>query len=166
MNKVVISDKNDSPVGLRAYSELTYEDIYQVTAAWITDTKTAEVLTTQRKWSKHNDPGKWMAAASGTVEEGESYDENIVKEIEEEIGLTGLNLTKGPKEFIDDGKHRFFVQWYLAEVDKTKVTIQLQKEEVEAYAWVPIKHVVKEVFENKDKFVPSMLENLKTLGLV
>ena len=31
-----------------------------------------------------------MASASGTIEEGETYDENIVHEIEEEIGFNVL----------------------------------------------------------------------------
>ena len=131
MTKVVIVDKKDRPIGLKAYSDLAYEDIYRVSALWLSDSNTGDYLMTQRKWTKHNDPGKWMAAASGTIEEGESYDENIVHEIEEEIGLKNLKLRKGPKKYVDEDKHRFFVQWYFAEVDKDKVSINIQEEEVE-----------------------------------
>jgi len=125
MNKVVTVDKNDRPIGLKSYSDLKYEDIYRVSALWLTDLAGLSCLITQRKWSKHNDPGKWMAAVSGTIEQGETYDENIVHEIDEEIGLNGHKLRNGPKEFIDDGTHQFFVQWYFAEVDKDRVKHQI-----------------------------------------
>lgn len=166
MGKVVIVDEKDNAIGLKDYNELKYEDIYRVSALWLTDTNSGDFLMTQRKWTKHNDPGKWMAAASGTIEDNESYDENIVHEIEEEIGLKGLKLDKGPKEFIDEGKHKFFVQWYLAQLDKNKITIKIQKEEVEAYGWVPKEELVKDVLDNPGKFVPTLKATLGILGVM
>ncbi|HUD05415.1 MAG TPA: NUDIX domain-containing protein [Candidatus Saccharimonadales bacterium] len=166
MNKVVIVDETDSPIDLKEYPNIAYEDIYRVSVLWLTDIKNGYCLMTQRKWTKHNDPGKWMAAASGTIEENESYDENIVHEIEEEIGLKELDLKKGPKEFIDDGKHKFFTQWYMAGVDKGKVTIKIQTEEVESFDWVPIQNLIKELKNNPDKFVPSLNNSLLALGIL
>lgn len=166
MNKVVVVDNNDNEIGLRHYNKLRYDDIYRVSALWLTDTVTDECLITQRRWSKHNDPGKWMAAVSGTIEEGESYDENIVHEIEEEIGLTKLELTKGPKEFVDDGKHKFFVQWYFSKTHKNKVSIVIQEDEVESYAWISKKKLQQDVINNPQQFVPSMRASLKTLGVI
>jgi isopentenyl-diphosphate delta-isomerase len=166
MNKVVIVDDKDQPIGLKTYDHIEYEDIYRVSALWLKDTSSHDVLITQRKWSKHIDPGKWMAAASGTIEEGEDYDENIVHEIEEEIGLSNLSLTKGPKQYSDDGQHKYFVQWYLSEVDKNKVEIVLQEDEVEAYEWVDLDEVIKSVSLNPEKFVAPMKESMQALGLI
>jgi isopentenyldiphosphate isomerase len=83
MNKVVIVNQEDRIVGLKTYANITYDDIYRVSALWLTDIKNGECLLTQRKWNKHHDPGKWMVAASGTIEEGESYERNIAHEIKE-----------------------------------------------------------------------------------
>lgn len=163
MDKIIIVDKEDRPIALKRYDKVDYEDIYRVSALWLTDTKSGDCLITQRKWTKHHDPGKWMAAASGTVDEGETYTQNMVKEIEEEIGLTNLQLILGPKEFVDDGKHRFFVQWFLAGVDKDKVTVKIQEEEVEAYAWIDTAQLIKDVADNPDKYVPSMRNALEIL---
>ena len=165
VNKVVIVNAQDEPLGLKRYADIRYEDIYQVSVLWLTDGETGDCLMTQRRWTKHNDPGKWMAAASGTVEEGETYDENIVHEIREEIGLTNLELMKGLKEFIDDGKHKFFAQWYQASVDKSKINISIQEDEVEAYRWVSKKQLINEVNTDPDKFVPSLRNSLKLLGV-
>jgi isopentenyldiphosphate isomerase len=166
VNRVVIVDADDQETGLRPYDGIRYEDIYRVTALWLSDTTSGDCLITQRKWTKHNDPGKWMAAASGTVEEGEDYDQNIVQEIKEEIGLRSLELTKGPKEFIDDGEHKFFVQWYRAEVDKGDTVITLQEDEVEAYDWIAQKTLVEDVLKHPEKYVPSMQSSMEKLGLL
>ncbi len=166
MTKVIIVDEHDMPIGLKGYPELQHQDIYRVSALWLTDKASGDCLMTQRNWSKHNDPGKWMAAVSGTIEEGEMYDQNIVHEIEEEIGLTDLHLRSGPKEFIDDGKHQFFVQWYRAEADRNEVVITIQEDEVESYAWVPIQQLIDEVQDDPNKFVPSITSSLKLLGVM
>ncbi len=166
MNRIVIVDERDEPISSKDYGELRYEDIYRVSALWLTDKNTGDCLITQRKRTKHHDPGKWMAAVSGTVEEGETYEQNMIKEIEEEIGLTGLGLAEGPKEYVDDGQHKFFVQWFVSQVDKDEVTIEIQEEEVEAYSWIEKDKLVKEVAENPDKYVPSMQNALKLLGVL
>lgn len=166
MRRVVIVDQKDIVIGAKTYGELEYNDIYRVAALWLTDKTTGECLLTQRKWSKHNDPGKWMAAASGTVEEGEEYEENIVKEIAEEIGLTNLDLQLGPKEYVDDGKNKFFVQWFTSEVIKKSVTITIQEDEVESYKWVSIENLLQDVGNNPDNFVPSMRHSLQLLGIL
>lgn len=164
--QVVVVDQQDSPIGFKAYADLKYEDIYRVSALWLADLDKGDVLMTQRKWTKHNDPGKWMAAASGTIEEGEDYDQNIVHEIEEEIGLADLKLTKGPKEYTDDGIHKYFVQWYLAEVSRNDITIKIQEEEVEAYKWMPLDELITDLKAHPDKYVPSLAKDMRTLGVL
>lgn len=165
MKKVVVVDSSDSPVGLKQYSELSYEDIYRVSALWLIDSTTGDVLMTQRKWTKKNDPGKWMAAVSGTIEEDETYDQNIVHEIEEEIGLRNLDFKKGPKQFVDDGSHKFFVQWYVSEVNKDEVAIKIQDDEVEKYAWMSKESLIDDLKNNPDKFVSSQSASMEALGI-
>ncbi len=166
MSRVVIVSEGDEEIGLKSYEELHYEDIYRVTALWLTDLEDEYCLITQRKFTKHNDPGKWMMAVSGTVEEGEDYDSNIVIEIEEEIGLKEVNLKRISKGFVNDGKNKFFVQYYSAQVDKEKVKIVIQQEEVEQYRWILIVELLDWVTKNPEDFVPSMLSSLQKVGVI
>jgi isopentenyl-diphosphate delta-isomerase len=161
MMDVIIVDEHDRPVGRKQRSDLHYGDIYRVSAAWITDLATGDCLLTQRKLTLSHDPGKWMSAAAGTVAADESYGENIVHEIQEEIGLTDLELTTGPKEYVDNGQHRYFVQWYYAKIDKNSVTIKIQEDEVEAYAWVPLEALRADIKKNPHKYVPSFQDSLR-----
>ena len=164
-DKVVIVDKNDIPIGLKLFENMQYEDTYRVSALWLTDTKTGSILMAQRKWTKRNDPGKWTCAVAGTIEEGDAYDSNIIKEIEEEIGLTGLNLTTGPKQFVDDGNHKFFCQWYFAAIDKDKAVLTPEEDAVEELKWFPLKELIADVDSNPDKYTPTAMETFRFLGV-
>ena len=166
MNKVVVVDKDDNPIGLKSYKELRYEDIYRVSALWLTDLDEKYTIVTQRKHTKHNDPGKWMMAVSGTVEEGENYEKNMAIEIEEEIGLKDVQFVKRDKIFADDGNHRFFVQYFSGKVDRHKVNIVIQEEEVEQYKWIKIDELIYWVKESPEDFVPLMKESLRSVGVM
>jgi len=165
-DQIIIVDTHDTPIGLRHYEAIHYGDIYRVTALWLTDKKTGSVLLQQRKWDKSNDPGKWQCAVSGTVEAGETYEENIVHEIEEEIGLLALDLHKGPKEYVDSGKHTFFCQWFLASVDKETTSITIQESELESTQWIDRDKLIADVISSPGKYVPSMMEAMETLGVI
>jgi uncharacterized protein (DUF952 family)/isopentenyldiphosphate isomerase len=164
--RIIIVDERDTPIGLKGYAERQYEDMYRVTALWLTDRKTGDVLLQQRKMTKHIDPGKWQCAVSGTIEEGETYEQNIVHEIEEEIGLHNLALTEGPKQYIDDGSHKFFCQWFRAKTDKNTAEIVIQESELEATQWIAKDDLIADVTANPDKYAPSMMSGMEVLGIV
>ena len=42
----------------------------------------------RRSMQKDSAPGKWVSSCSGHVDSGENYDEAVVRELKEEIGLT------------------------------------------------------------------------------
>lgn len=106
--KIVIVDDKDNIICYKNRSEVRQEDIYRVSALWIINTK-GEILLAKRALTKAHDPGKWGPAVAGTVEEGETYKTNIIKEAEEELGLKliDLDLVEGPKKR-HYGKHNFF----------------------------------------------------------
>ena len=79
---ITIVNEEDEIIGHKDRTSLDHEtDIYRVAALWLTNS-TGEVLIAQRALSKESSPGKWGPAAAGTVEEGETYESNIVKEVE------------------------------------------------------------------------------------
>lgn len=100
-------------------------------------------------------PGKWGPAVAGTVEEGETYDENIRKEAKEEIGLVDVNVTKGKKTRITYPKN-YFCQWYFATIDREIDSFTMQVDEVDELAWVDVAKIKQELQDNPDKYIPSM----------
>jgi len=165
-SNIIIVDKNDEVIGSKLRGTLDYQDIYRVSALWLRDATSGDILLAQRKWTKVNDPGKWSAAASGTNDVGETYEQNIVKEVREEIGLHDLELTLGPKQFVDDGEHKYFCQWFLARVDKQNTIIIPQEDEVENTKWISQSELAESVKVNPSDFPPSTKQSLAALGVI
>ena len=154
--KIPVVDSNDVQVGVKKRDEITENDIYRVSALWLTNSK-GEILLAQRALTKKNSPGKGGPAVAGTVEDGETYDTNIVKEIREEIGLslTIEELTKGPKLFIGIDRKKFFDQWYLYTIDLPIENFVIPKEEVAQVQWVNKEGLKKWYQERPEDFLSN-----------
>ena len=150
----IVNDK-DEFIGLKDRLALDYAtDIYRVSALWMTNSA-GDVLIAQRKLTKDRDPGLWGPAVAGTIDEGETYDINIYKEAEEEIGLSGVEFQKGPKTHITSPRH-YFCQWYRVTLDRPAASFTLQEDEVEAVVWMPLAKLREEVAAQPAKYIPTM----------
>jgi isopentenyldiphosphate isomerase len=162
--KIKIVDNSDNEIGVKQRSEIDYKnDIYRVSALWITNSIGLTLLA-KRALIKEKDPGKWGPAVAGTVDEGESYDENIYKEAMEEIGLENEKFTKGPKVHITYPRN-YFCQWYFVQFDRDIESFTMQKEEVDELMWIDVAQMKDEIKSNPDKYVPAMPQVVRELGL-
>jgi isopentenyl-diphosphate Delta-isomerase len=154
--RIPIVNENDEIIGVKDSDDLAVSDIYRVSAIWITNSD-GEILLAQRAFTKKKDPGKWGAAVAGTVEEGESYLDNILKEADEELGLTlsPNDLIPGPKVRITAPNANYFSQWYLYSLDKPTEAFRLQKEEVETVKWFTSEELKHKLTEHLELFTPS-----------
>jgi isopentenyldiphosphate isomerase len=155
--KVIIVDDNDNPIGLAERDKWEDNAIHRVSAIWLTNSK-GEVFIAQRALSKRHAPGQWGPAASGTVEEGETYETNAMKEIEEEIGIsiTQEQLKLGPKVLMNTPGDRRFVQWYVVTADVPRENFKLQEEEVADAKWIGVKELEQRMTERPDEFTKSL----------
>lgn len=162
--KIQIVNNQDEVIGVKERSEMDYgQDIYRVSALWLTNSK-GEVLLAKRTMTKDKDPGRWGVAAAGTLDEGETYDSNIYKEIEEEIGLTDVTLEKGQKMFVTEPRSSF-IQLYTATLDREPSAFTLQAEEVDEVAWFSVGQIKQELKDNPEKYVPAMSQIIRELGI-
>jgi isopentenyl-diphosphate Delta-isomerase len=149
---LILVDKNDNPIGLKERKDLLDEDICRVSALWLTNSK-GEVLLAQRALTKQNDPGKWGPAVAGTVEEGETYESNIVKEAEEEIGLAPFEPVFFEKIFINTD-HKYFCAYFKLQRDVTE--FRIQADEVIAVRWFLPAELHRIAKEKPDMFTQSL----------
>jgi len=155
--QVTLVDRDDKVVGSRAMEQLLPDDIYRVSALWLTNHK-GDILLARRQFGKRNDPGRWGPAVSGTVESGETYEDNIYKEAREEIGLSGEIFVVGPKVFNGIGRHKFFVQWFACTLEWPAEKFKLQAEEVVAVEWIAKEKLKKQLAKDPVKFTAGAAE--------
>ncbi len=160
MVKIIIVDENDNKIGLKERGTLDNDnDIYRVSGLWVVNSK-GDILLAQRGFLKTNHLGEWGIAVSGTVEESESYEENIIKEAEEEIGLKDCNFIKSKKERVR-GKYNYFRQLFLCTIDIDIDDFVIQEEELEGLRWYTRDELRKELKETPEKFTFTVKEFLE-----
>lgn len=155
MNKedqVIVVDENDIVIGYKNRSDRNPEDIIRISGIWIENEKN-EVLISQRSLAKKNNPGKWGPAAAGTLERGETYLSNALKEVGEEIGIS---LNEGQIIFLGsfyrESSHKYFAGTFFAQISSCTKFI-LQTEEVADVRWVSLVDLKREITEYPDNFL-------------
>lgn len=154
---IIIVNQNDEIIWYKKRGTLKSEDIYRVSALWITNSS-GEVLLAQRAFTKKHHPGMWWPAVAGTNDKGETYMSNIIKETEEEIWIYNIKpiLYKKVKA---KSKYNHFTQWFLLKLDKNISEFKKQEEEVEELRWFS-KEELLNWFENEpENFLKSMNED-------
>jgi isopentenyl-diphosphate Delta-isomerase len=153
---IIIVDGQDNIIGYKDRKvELGPNDIYRVSVLWITNSKD-EVLLARRAYNKSHDPGKWGPAVAGTVEQGETYESNIIKEAAEELGLTDINFTIGPKKYNGTDRYHHFTQRYYLKIDRPINEFKIQKDEVAEVKWFSKNDLRLALSEKPDEFLNSI----------
>jgi len=155
MTRIILVDEHDNPIGFRERAERTDADIIRVTGLCVFNSKN-EVLIAKRVQTKKYDPGKWGPAAAGTVDEGETYLSNVLKEAREEIGLEmdTRTLIQGPCRRTDV-ETRYFVQRYFYQADLPIEEFTIEKSEVEEIRWIHIDKLEKWIAQSPDDFIEA-----------
>lgn len=152
--KIIIVDEKDNVIGYKDRDTLKPEDIYRVSALWVVNSR-GEILLAKRALTKTHSPGKWGPAVAGTVEEGEDYLTNIIKEAAEEIGLNNIAPQTCPKVRVS-GQYNYFCQWYTLVSDKALNEFAIDKSEVAEIRWFSRDELYKKLQIDPTKFVKSI----------
>lgn len=147
---IAIVNEQDEVVGHKLSSQVQDGEIYRVSALWVKNSN-GDVLLAQRGLNEPHDPGIWGPAVAGTVEMGESYGDNIIKEAKEELGIDDVELIEGPKHRTSN-KYNYFTQWYTAIIDKTAEEFVIQKEDLEQVRWFTREELSRELRDHPEKY--------------
>ncbi len=156
---IPIVNEQDKIIAYKNRNEIQKEDIYRVSALWITNSS-GEILLARRAFTKSHHPGRWGPAVAGTVEKNETYTANIIKESFEEIGLKNIKPKKGLK-FRHTNEHNYFVQWFFLTIDKDVKEFKIDKMEVDSIRWFSKKELKLAIKNNPDNFLSSMNKYVK-----
>jgi len=158
-SRIIIVDKNDKIIGHKNRDTLKKKDIYRVSILWITNSL-GKILLAKRHHTKIHYPGKWGPSVTGTVDEGETYEENIIKEAEEELGLKNIKPKISLKTKTDNEYHHFN-QSYTLNIDKKIDEFKIQEDEVEEIKWFSAKELNEQLQRQPKEFLPRMKRNFE-----
>lgn len=124
--------------------------IHRVAHCWIFNNQ-GQVLWQQRSLLKDMSPGFWDMSCGGHVPNGEEPNETLKRELEEELGITGVNPILVDKYIWSNEKQTELVYLYYLVLNKKIEDFKLQKEEVEKVQWINIWKAQEQTAEGKVK---------------
>ena len=153
---VVIVDENNRVIGAEPRSLMRAEGLaHRATYILVFNAK-GELFVQERTLTKDIYPGYFDIAAGGVVAEGETYDECAERELEEEMGIRGVPLSRLFDFYHTDGRNRVWGMVYTCIYDGE---IVLQKEEVESGEFCSIVDIFKR--SEHEPFTPDGLYVLR-----
>lgn len=153
---VVIVDEKNNVVGAAPRSQMRAQGLAHRATYILVFNSMGDLYVQKRTPLKDIYPGYYDVAAGGVVLEGETYEECAERELEEEMGIRGIPLTKLFDFYHKDGRNRVWGRVYRCIYDGE---IVLQVEEVESGEFRRIEEVL-QTGEN-EKFTPDGIYVLK-----
>ncbi len=130
----------------------------KVAVLWIGDGH-GKVLLAQRAHHKSQDPSVWGPAVTGKLEPGESFDDALVREVEEELSLKPIDYT--PRFLLEkdyrhpDGEVRKFGIYYTELPEAKTSLIHIDPNEVAGVTWLAIDELAEKMKSTPHELVPS-----------
>lgn len=168
--KIPIVNEKDEIIGYKERGTCLPNDINRASGLWIENTK-GQVLLIKRSSSVVYAPNV-LSVLTGTVDDGEDYESNILKEAEEEIGLRiGIeDLQKIDKVLYSNKdnpyENRYFVQWFKIVKDVDPESLNIDKNEVAWVKWYSKQEVLDLFNANPELFFMHFDLNLKMIGWI
>ena len=158
---VDIVDEDDNVIGNASIKEVREKGlIHRISRVVIVDPAHQKMLIQKRSKDKPLWPGCWDFAAAGHVDSGEDYETAAKRELEEELGISGVVLKEQEKHRInmqyENIALRRFQKTYEAVYDATPQ--HLQHSEVEEVKLISPGELREMIRENGDSFTRGLRE--------
>lgn len=160
MEYLDVVDENNQLTGKTEERNIIHEKgiWHREVAVWIMNEK-GEILLQKRAANKRQEPNKW-AICAGHVEAGESVEDSMIREIEEELGikvnmnqLEFLKIYKKQNDIPNDNiKNYNFQYMYFLKTNWNIEDYKIQLEELSEIKYVPFTEF-EDIVKNKDKNV-------------
>lgn len=156
--RVTMVDSNDNVIGYKYFREINFAtEIYRVSRLWVTD-KAGNILLQKRSPNVVFNRNKWACAVGGTNDEGETYESNIIKEAQEEIGLAiAINeCTPVATRIEQDPTRNIFCKYFIHTIDAVMPTITFDEYELGGVKWFSSNELKKAIEIEPDNFAPEV----------
>ncbi|MDB6143663.1 MAG: hydrolase [Pseudomonas sp.] len=149
-------DEQDQPLGAIRRSELRERGLIGRGTFILLFNSAGDLCVHRRTLSKALYPGYWDVAAGGMVQSDETYAESAARELEEELGVSGVPLTAHERFFFDQPGNRLWCAVFSAIWDGP---LHLQPEEVLEARFIPVAEALSETLHKP--YCPDSLAALK-----
>ncbi|NQD95140.1 NUDIX hydrolase [Pseudomonas sp. CrR25] len=149
-------DEQDRPLGCLPRAELRERGLIGRGTFILLFNSAGQLCVHRRTLSKALYPGYWDVAAGGMVLADESYAESAARELQEELGIGGVDLREHQRFFFDQADNRLWCAVFSAVSD---APLQLQPEEVLEARFMTPEQALREALDKP--YCPDSLQALR-----
>lgn len=158
---VAIVAADGTVIGEEARSVVRRDNLLHASTAVLVRDPDGRIYVHRRTDSKDWAPGRWDAAAGGVLKAGEDAAESAARELEEELGVTGVSLVPLGAHVYEDETVRCYEHVFEAVWEGP---IRHQPEEVAEGGWMSIAELGALLEDPARPFVPDTRQLLGILG--
>src|ERR1700722_550158 len=124
---------------------------HRTTGIWVMNHK-KQILCQKRSLKKDAHPGLWEPAFGGHLAPEETYLQNALRELSEEIGINVFDENFIFYEILphSDTEHRKFEALFCYELDREDTNFPVEKEEVDEIQWYDFEKIKKILLDEND----------------
>lgn len=157
---IQIVDEKNEPIGGATKQEAWRNGlVHRIVRLAIFDTR-GRMLVQKRSDQKELFPGRWDNSAAGHVDDGETYEQAALRELHEELGLTGVVLEDLGEYYVevrDDWRiMKRFTRAYKIVLEDPLPVFQLPEDEVASTEWMEIADVHNLVNNHPDQVTDGL----------
>lgn len=152
MELIPVVNLQDEILFYKNRDDITSDDIFRVASVWVLNDK-KEVLLGRRSLTKKTNPNKFAPIVNGTVNKDESYEENALKELKEEIGITRTKLNFLTKLFVKE-KWQLFVSYFSTQLTESD-QLNFDSNEIAEIVYWPLAELEFSLINQPEMFVPD-----------
>jgi isopentenyldiphosphate isomerase len=165
-----IVDENNNLTGITKPRDLVHKEMkdwHRATGVWIVNNK-KQFLCQQRSLKKDVDAGKWQSFFGGHLKAGETFEQNVIIELEEELGLHAEKENLIKAQMIKSESYLHFSQQYIYIWSGDISELKFNDGEVEQIRWMSVEeytNLMKNEGWDNFKFNAQILEFVDSLLL-
>ncbi|MDB5162334.1 MAG: idi [Candidatus Saccharibacteria bacterium] len=158
--KLIFVDERDQPIGAGPREEAWEQGYFTRNIRVVLRDENGRFLSQKRSANKSSYPSMWTVAASGHVDDGESWEVAAQRETHEEIGASAdMSFVGGFVFKVDEGqkKIRQVIHVYEGTINSS-TPLKLQEDEVDELKWYDLDELTLLVKHSPELFTPSFHE--------
>jgi isopentenyldiphosphate isomerase len=162
---IQVVDVDDNPIeGVNLFYAYDKGLIHRVVQVIIRD-ENGRMLLQKRGPNVASHPNTWDVSAAGVVDEGEDYQTAALRELKEEIGISGVNLKQLDKFYIEEDVDQLMgLKRFIAVFEGTvssDVQIKIEPEEVTDTRWMSIDDIKQLAKDSPSEVAHGLVTALK-----
>lgn len=161
--RIQIVDEDDAPIGGSTRQEAWENGSYHRLAQIVLHDKEGNILLQKRSAHKSLYPGRWTNAASGHVDEGETYETAATRELVEEIGVN-IQLEEIGKLLLSTRRDNKIINQFIGVFEgcvPRSTEFKINPKEVSEIRWFGLEELKASLVDDADEFTPAMVKAMQ-----